>query len=575
MRQRKISLALIAIASSIALIVPTGASFAVNDEETATYLVPDPNKASDKGIQVVFDDNQTNLGPISYLADKDTMYKEWRKGIWNFQPDTFVSCKSVSDPKCASTQVFESDGILAPCTTPTDDYCIESIYARTEDGKKIAGTFVKQFPESAPLDFTGDPALGIGNGKTPSVWSIPGVNNSAGKDTYMPMIKARYDWDKTTGATKFKITQITAALFAVDVKAQAGLSLSYRGNEQGLDAIKHQGCVVNTETECAFRVSFPANTRMGATLRFGQPPQYWFYGRLFKPEVLITPRTGTAITLDIEANPVTVPIFAGRKKYAELPAGLQDFYKNGSYNQTGSSGMNGGGPDPSNWNLVHWPRSEEMDVFKQWLPVLNDRAVAMTTEWFFRSAPGDSMGNMAQCFAKDNQVNGLVTSNATVYTPGPPSYNQKEGTLDYTVAAPHFTAANNVMRGTYDLQMRADVARCIYGYSSAPISAEIQVTSVDGTSQVATKNVTERNGWLLIGAYNFEFSSPTLKVKITQAGSKGNQSNSNQSNSNQNSSGKNNGGNKKAPMKNIKCVKGKSFMYIPAKTCPKGYKLSK
>jgi len=576
---------IIAFLTSLALLLPAVSSFAVNDEATATYMVPDPNKASDKAIAVVFDDNQTNLGPVSYLADKDTMYPDWRNNKWEFQDMTFVSCQSVTDPKCANTKVFESDGIMSPCLSASDDYCIESIYARGEDGKKIAGSFSRFFPESSPLDFKGDPTLGIGNGKTPSVWSIPGVNNSAGKDTYMPIFKVRYDWDKTKGETKFSVTQLTAAMFAVDVQQQSGLSLSYRGVEQGLDAIKHQGCAVNTDKECALRVSFPANTRIGATLRFGQPPQYWFYGRLYKPDIRISARTGTAITLDVEANPVTVPIFAGRKPYKDLPASLQNFYKNGSYNQTGSSGMNGGGADPNLWNLVHWPRSEDMEVFKNWLPVLNDKAAAMTTEWFFRSAPGNSLGNNAKCYAKDNQVNGFVTSNATVYTPGPPNYNQSEGTLDYTVAAPHYTAANNVMRGTYDLQMRADVARCIYGYSKAPISAEVQVTSADGSAQIATKNVTERDGWLLIGAYNFEFSTPTVKVKISQAGASsntnsatGNNSGNNSSNNSGNNSGNGSsasGAKQPVPMKNIKCVKGKAFLMIPAKSCPKGYKLVK
>ncbi len=560
--------------AALTIVATTGPSFAVNDEQTSTFMIPDPDRTSDKAIAVVFDDNQTNLGPVSYLADKDTMYPNWRNGKWEFQDTTFVSCLSVSDQKCSGTKVFESDGIMTPCLSPSDDYCIESIYARSEDGKKIAGSFSRFFPESSPLDFKGDPNLGIGNGKTPSIWSIPGVNNSAGKDTYMPIFKIRYDWDKTKGESKFSITQLTAALFAIDLQKQSGLSLSYRGVEQGLDAIKHQGCAVNTDTECAFRVSFPPSTRFGATLRFGQPPQYWFYGRLYKPDISIAPRAGSAITLDVEANPVIVPIFAGRKPYKDLPKTLQDFYKNGSYSQTGSSGMNGAGPDPNQWNLVHWPRSEDMDVFKNWLPALNDRAAAMTTEWFFRSAPGNSLGNNAKCYSKDNQVNGFVTSNATVYTPGPPNYNQSEGTLDYTVAAPHFTAANNVMRGTYDLQMRADVARCIYGYSKAPISAEIQVTSADGTAQVATKNVTERNGWLLIGAYNFEFSAPTLKVKITQAGA-GSSSNSGNTanNSTNNSSGV--PSKQPIPLKNIKCVKGKAFLLIPAKSCPKGYTLAK
>jgi hypothetical protein len=35
--------------------------------------------------------------------------------------------------------------------------------------------------------------------------------------------------------------------------------------------------------------------------------------------------------------------------------------------------------------------------------------------------------------------------------------------------------------------------------------------------KVATTVLNERNGWLHLGAYGFGFSSPTLKVKFSQA----------------------------------------------------------
>jgi hypothetical protein len=65
--------------------------------------------------------------------------------------------------------------------------------------------------------------------------------------------------------------------------------------------------------------------------------------------------------------------------------------------------------------------------------------------------------------------------------------------------------------------MKSEVARCIYGFSSAPVSASVTVTSSDGGVQkVATTLLNERDGWLHLGAYGFGFSSPTLKVKLIQ-----------------------------------------------------------
>jgi hypothetical protein len=64
--------------------------------------------------------------------------------------------------------------------------------------------------------------------------------------------------------------------------------------------------------------------------------------------------------------------------------------------------------------------------------------------------------------------------------------------------------------------MRSDVARCVYGFSKAPINATISITSDDGTPQVATTVIGERNGWLYLQAKNFEFSAPIIKAKLTQ-----------------------------------------------------------
>jgi hypothetical protein len=64
--------------------------------------------------------------------------------------------------------------------------------------------------------------------------------------------------------------------------------------------------------------------------------------------------------------------------------------------------------------------------------------------------------------------------------------------------------------------MRSDVARCVYGFSKAPINATISITSADGTPQVATTVIGERKGWLYLQAKNFEFSAPIITAKLTQ-----------------------------------------------------------
>jgi hypothetical protein len=64
--------------------------------------------------------------------------------------------------------------------------------------------------------------------------------------------------------------------------------------------------------------------------------------------------------------------------------------------------------------------------------------------------------------------------------------------------------------------MRSSVARCIYGFTAAPVSATVSIVAADGTAQVATTVLGEKNGWLYLTASGFTFSSPTVRVKLTQ-----------------------------------------------------------
>ncbi len=119
-----------------------------------------------------------------------------------------------------------------------------------------------------------------------------------------------------------------------------------------------------------------------------------------------------------------------------------------------------------------------------------------------------------------------------------------------------------LVRGTYNLVMRSEVARCLYSFSHAPIQATISIVGGENTS-VATSVIGERNGWLSMAAAGFTFSTKTIQVKLSQE--------------------------KEAPKevadaapkvtvkKTITCIKGKTSKKISAVSpkCPAGYKVKK
>ena len=97
----------------------------------------------------------------------------------------------------------------------------------------------------------------------------------------------------------------------------------------------------------------------------------------------------------------------------------------------------------------------------------------------------------------------------------PPKF--ADGFLNYRVSGFHFGPDGKTPNlGTYDLVLRSDAARCLYGFSNAPVSATVSIAGADGSQSVATTVVTEKDGWLKMKAAGFTFSEKQIKVKITQ-----------------------------------------------------------
>ena len=161
-------------------------------------------------------------------------------------------------------------------------------------------------------------------------------------------------------------------------------------------------------------------------------------------------------------------------------------------------------------------------------------------------------------------LTGIVTTNAGMYVSSPPSFNKETQSLDYKVTSPHFDGSGNANVGNYNLVIGSDAARCIYGFSKAPISATVSIISADGTAQVATTTVNEKNGWLYLSANGFNYSAPTVRVKLTQEAEKPVVTPS------PNASAKPT----VAKKTTITCVKGKTSKKVTAvkPVCPSGFK---
>jgi len=185
-------------------------------------------------------------------------------------------------------------------------------------------------------------------------------------------------------------------------------------------------------------------------------------------------------------------------------------------------------------------------------PLIGNKSQALSTTWSMRTLSYDEMSGANKCFTTTPGLKGIVTTNSTAYSAGPPEF--KDGSLNYQVSSPHFNPDGMTpFKGNYNLVMRSDVARCIYGFTKAPIKASISILSSEGANDVATTATSEKDGWLYLSANNFQFSSPTIQVKLSQDAV-----------AQVPSSGKS----------TITCVKGKLTKTVSGSkpTCPSGYK---
>jgi hypothetical protein len=490
---------------------------------------------------------------------------------WNPQDDP--TCSSSVDSKCVGKRLLFS-AVLPKCQTDSELNCTTDFGVIDADGKKTSAEFSRYFPARAQNEFKGDVAKNLPDGIAGSIYSLPSAIHDGG-DKYYLSVALTGNTDSSGKAQKpnLEVRATPVVLEQSGYSTRSGESVDsgwaritdrntgvIRWGIQAAGFSGNQYCVANSAKEnlCAQKYAFPADTRFYVTLRLTQLPVGWMHGRISSPEIKITDEKEFSV-LEIQGNPIAVPVVYKKYQYLEMPEALKKMYsveKAGYIPTCGAQqdycggGRTGPSKDPLNRNVVIAPAPssvEGMDQLKLWLPFVEDKATALQSFWSARTLSGSEMSGASSCFADSKKITGIVTSNSTQYSAGPPQFSATQGTLDYQVASPHFGSTGDVFKGTYDLVMRSDVARCLYGFSQAPIKATISITSSDGSPQLATTVIGERNNWLYLQARNFEFSAPVVKVKLTQ---------------------------KKNQKYTINCVKGSKTKKVTGTSpkCPSGYK---
>ncbi len=495
------------------------------------------------------------------------------------QATSVVACKDVSDSSCKGAEFgFSAD--LQMCSAEIGIDCMSDITVTDAENKPLAFTVEGQFPIGNPQFFKGSTALKIPTGGGSTLIHIPGAPH-AGGDTYL--IKPTMTGRKANAQSELQMQSFGVSISAVKIidgkYSFGGVSTtpalytngySNIGNEKGTYPAK---CAAASETQCALKYSLPLGIHFGMTINLSRSLTGWLHGRVKSPQVEVKTNSSGGTTLKVSAEPIKIPVSAIWVNNDTAAQSIKDFYAGKSNYGSPLFGNQNKSKPLAEIDLLRDANQghtlETLNEFLAWLPTLGDKAQALPTIWSIQTMSNYEVPDQVQkCLNQSDALAGIVTTNASEYLDGPPVFDKQTGALDYKVAATHFEPdGTTIFRGTYDLVMSSKVARCIYGFTNAPISATVSVTSESGSNNVATIVVNERNGWLSLGAYNFTYSSPTIRVVLS--GSKVSQATPTPT-----PTPTPTGSATKSAVKSIVCLKGKVKKIISSSNpkCPAGYK---
>ena len=438
------------------------------------------------------------------VAEEASVGNESSLGYWNQGPDKnkpcrgILPCLSTKDPACDFNDPnFDVDtrSVFPPCNTDADVACIESLELAIADGALAPAKFIREATGGKKIP--ADPAVNFLYSGSPSIFEMAGVPNAGGPKTYAVVLKGRQGLDKKS--KKWSLTSINAVVIPyVDAKDPKYGIVGADGNGGG----NTNECAYYEMGVCGKAVDFVEGTQVKIKFRIPKTVGGWFLGRIKAPNIDVKSFNSKANQVTVEGQSVSVARLKHPMTAEDLKLPKNEWLTRLS--NWGAEGINAAGYGAS-----------ERDVFKfvDFLrPLVNDSATSVNTYWDISST---NAGQGSRCLSDTSKVLGIVSTNATGYDGSSPSFTG--GFLNYKVTGLHYLpGGKDLSLGTYDLIMRSDTARCLYGFSKAPLSATVSVTGGSGGKNVATTVVSEKNGWLKMAAYGFTFSKKTIKVKITK-----------------------------------------------------------
>jgi hypothetical protein len=452
---------------------------------------------------IFFQENFSGMDTIGYIryshipnfkSDGTVDPSDW----WDWQ-----LCNSWEDGNCPlkSGYTVEGRAFLGKCKISIEIGCIENLKATSVNGVQKELQYIGPALESI-VDTPESRLFNIPRSSTPSLFQDENSN------LYLVRAQVFYSLTGTSSIAPKLDADVYPVLKVSDSTVQAPERIIVRSPETGLNV----ATLSNTRSDC-LAISTGICYKQGATnleneysltLRLPKTITGWFKGRLKSPSISVKPFSDTSNLLTVSAKSVAMPVMGGWVKYDDLPSDfIKKLYPFGGY------------PTRRDQNLGLYADASQGDrafeEFSAWAPYLKDKALTTIDIWSFGTNINPAK---SRCMEGTTAIGGLVTTNASVYSSDPPTWNAEAMTLDYKIAAPHFNEAGVENVGSYTLAISNEVIQCLYGMSELPATARVSIVYGDTTTDVGTVAVGSKDGWSYFSVDGFHYSTPTIRVKF-------------------------------------------------------------
>ena len=510
----------------------------------------------------------------------------------NNQQDQHL-CTGEDDPTCAASKwpnykLFAELNFWS-CEKPTDLGCVLKFEVIGADGLAHDATFSKYLPDTPKVqgkswevpDSTGTKktlSYPTGGGYPIFEYKDPASGQSR---KYLVLGSVERTYDSRNGYWTNPNAVFTLQIFQINViNGQGGAKPVAKELKQNLGGQSRIGVTTQPGTQgfegsispgidgCTDPIAKDLNTcatiipispdRIRISLNTPDDASLFLQGRVDYP-IAYTKAIAGGHTVVIEAGPGSDYMVAGNIAKAKMGQDLVNAIKANS---------NGPNNDQLSRAPTDFPSSvlNDSKIFTAFLPYAGNRSSLTETSWILSSSPRINQ-YLGSCINESaGQILGLVSTNATLYSDNPPSFDKSSQTISYSVDAPHFNSDGTTPAvGKYFLNMNAKFMQCLLGVAKVPSVASLAVTYENsGTPSVSTVTVKQDSDWLRMAVDNFHFSSPKLQIKFADTA--------------QNSSPTATkptpapAGNNKVIT--ITCIKGKMIKKIVGSNpiCPSGYK---